>query len=142
MNFVAQHDEQTSEVEVERSGSGYRVRLDDRWIQADLVSAGGYVRSLRLEDGTQFSLIHHREGNMHEVTLAGSNVRVEIIDPLALRRRREDDAGSGSRPRDRRPYLGIAHAPVDGEDDLGALVVSGDVSRLGGRRLRARRCPS
>jgi biotin carboxyl carrier protein len=95
MKFVAQHEKQTIEVEVERSGSGYRVRLDDRWIQADLVSAGGYVRSLRLENGTQFSLIHHREGNMHEVTLAGSNVRVEIIDPLALRRRREDDAGSG-----------------------------------------------
>lgn len=86
MKFVAQHDERTFEVEVERSGSGYRVRLDDRWILADLVDAGGYVRSLRLEDGTQFSLIHHRNGTMHEVTLAGSNVRVEIIDPLALRR--------------------------------------------------------
>lgn len=95
MKFVAQHDERTFEVEVERSGSGYRVRLDDRWILADLVDAGGYVRSLRLEDGTQFSLIHHRNGTMHEVTLAGSNVRVEIIDPLALRRRREDDAGGG-----------------------------------------------
>lgn len=95
MKFVAQHEERTIEVEVERSGSGYRVRLDGRWIHADLVTAGGYVRSLRLDDGTQFALIHHREGNMHEVSLAGSNVRVEIIDPLALRRRREDDAGSG-----------------------------------------------
>lgn len=95
MKFVAQHEERTFEVEVERSGSGYRVRLDDRWIQADLVDAGGYVRSLRLEDGKQFSLIHHRNGTMHEITLGGSNVTVEIIDPLALRRRREDDAGSG-----------------------------------------------
>jgi biotin carboxyl carrier protein len=95
MKFVAQHGERTFEVEVERSGSGYRVRLDDRWIQADLVDAGGYVRSLRLEDGKQFSLIHHRNGTMHEITLSGSNVAVEIIDPLALRRRREDDAGSG-----------------------------------------------
>jgi biotin carboxyl carrier protein len=95
MKFVAQHEDRTFEVEVERSGSGYRVRLDDRWIEADLVDAGGYVRSLRFEDGTQFSLIHHREGTMHEITLAGSNVAVEIIDPLALRRRREDDAGSG-----------------------------------------------
>lgn len=95
MKFVAQHEERTFEVEVERSGSGYRVRLDDRWIHADLVDAGGYVRSLRLEDGTQFSLIHHRNGTMHEVTLAGSSVRVEIIDPLALRRRREDDGGGG-----------------------------------------------
>ncbi len=95
MKFVAQHEERTFEVEVERSGSGYRVRLDDRWIHADLVDAGGYVRSLRLEDGKQFSLIHHRNGTMHEITLGGSNVTVEIIDPLALRRRREDDAGSG-----------------------------------------------
>jgi biotin carboxyl carrier protein len=95
MKFVAQHDERTFEVEVERAGSGYRVRLDDRWIHADLVNAGGYVRSLRLEDGSQFSLLHHREGSIHEITLAGSSVRVEIIDPLSLKRRREDSAGSG-----------------------------------------------
>ena len=63
---------------------------------ADLANAGSYVRSLRLEGGTQFSLVHHREGSTHEITLAGSNVKVDVIDPLSLkRRRREDETGGG-----------------------------------------------
>ena len=33
---------------------------------------------------------------MHEITLSGTTITVEIIDPLALRRRRsEDDMGAG-----------------------------------------------
>ena len=96
MRFIARHDEKEIEVEVERHGGGYRVRIGDRWIEADLVDAGGFVRSLRLEDGTQFSLIHHREGNMHEITLGSTTIAVEIIDPLAQRRRRgDDDMGAG-----------------------------------------------
>ena len=96
MRFIARHDEKEIEVEVERHGGGYRVRIGERWIEADLVDAGEFVRSLRLEDGTQFSLIHHREGNVHEITLGSATIAVEIIDPLAQRRRRgEDDMGDG-----------------------------------------------
>lgn len=96
MRFIARHDEKEIEVEVERHGGGYRVRIGERWIEADLVDAGGFVRSLRLEDGTQFSLIHHREGNVHEITLGSATIAVEIIDPLAQRGRRgEDDMGAG-----------------------------------------------
>lgn len=96
MKFIARHDEKDVEVEVERHGGGYRVRIGDRWIEADLVDAGGFVRSLRLQDGTQFSLLHHREGTVHEITLGSSTIKVEMIDPLALRRRRgEDDMGTG-----------------------------------------------
>ena len=91
MKFIARHDEKDVDVEVERHGGGYRVRIGDRWIEAELVDAGGVVRSLRLEDGTQFSLIHHREGDRHLITLAGTTIPVEIIDPLAKRRRRSDD---------------------------------------------------
>ncbi|MEO8036169.1 MAG: hypothetical protein ABI837_17165, partial [Acidobacteriota bacterium] len=83
MRFVARHDGQEIAVEVERSGSGYRVKLGERWLVADLVDAGPSVRSLRLEDGTQFSLLHHREGTLHQVTLASASIQVEITDPLA-----------------------------------------------------------
>ena len=96
MKFIARRDGADVEVEVERHGAGYRVRIGDRWLEADLVNAGNFVRSLRLQDGTQYSLIHHREGNLHEITLSGTTITVEIIDPLALRRRRsEDDMGAG-----------------------------------------------
>jgi biotin carboxyl carrier protein len=91
MRFVARHGSDDIAVEIERAGNGYRVRLGDRWIVADLVDAGPFVRSLRLEDGTQLALIHHRDGDTHEITLADSMIQVDIIDPLALKRRRADD---------------------------------------------------
>jgi biotin carboxyl carrier protein len=94
VKFIAREGDRELEVEVQRHGAGYRVRLGDRWIEADFINVGRYVRSLRLEDGTQFSLVHHREGNTHEISLDGSTVYVDIIDPIAAkRRRREDEMG-------------------------------------------------
>jgi biotin carboxyl carrier protein len=96
MKFIAKHDGDEFPVEVERHHGGYIVKLRDRVIEADLVNAGPFVRSLRLGDGTQFALIHHRSGSMHEITLADSTIHVEINDPLALRRkRREDETSAG-----------------------------------------------
>jgi biotin carboxyl carrier protein len=96
VKLIARYGDTAIDVEVQRHGRGYRVRLGDRWFVADVTDIGRYVRSLRLEDGTQFALIHHREGTVHEITLAGSTVVVEMIDPLAMRRkRREDEVGGG-----------------------------------------------
>ncbi|HUP50444.1 MAG TPA: biotin/lipoyl-containing protein [Thermoanaerobaculia bacterium] len=96
MKLIARHEGNDIEVEVQRLGSGHRVRLGRRWVEANLVDAGRFVRSLRLEDGTQFSLVHHRDGDTHEITLAGSNVKIGIIDPLSLKRRRREDEGGGA----------------------------------------------
>jgi biotin carboxyl carrier protein len=93
--FIARGDEEEIEVLVERHGRGYRVKLGDRWVEVDLVKAGPFVQSLRLEDGTQYSLLAHREDNRHHVSLAGSTVDIEIFDPLARRRRGGgDDMGA------------------------------------------------
>jgi biotin carboxyl carrier protein len=98
MRLIASHGGEDIQVEVERSGDTYRVKLGDRWLVAEMINAGPYVRSLRLEDGTQIALLHHREGITHEITLADSTVRVDITDPLSLKRNRgEDDiAASGT----------------------------------------------
>jgi biotin carboxyl carrier protein len=94
MKLVARYDGTDTPVEVERHGGGYRVKIGDRTILADLGAAGPYVRSLRLEDGTQYALMHHRDGNTHQITLSGATYHVEIFDPLSLMRRRsEDDMG-------------------------------------------------
>ncbi|HYM62476.1 MAG TPA: biotin/lipoyl-containing protein [Thermoanaerobaculia bacterium] len=96
MRLIARHEGREIEVEVERHGPDYRVRLGDRWIVADLVNCGRFIRSLRLEDGTQFSIIHHRDGNQHSITLPDAVFQVELIDPLALKRRHaEDEHGGG-----------------------------------------------
>jgi len=105
VKLVARHDGDDIPVEVERHGGGYRVRIGDRWLEADLVSAGPFVRSLRLSDGRQFSLIHHRDGNRHEVTLTTTAIHVEITDPLALKRKRSDDEMGA---------VGIIHALMPG----------------------------
>ena len=105
MRLIARHDGVEIPVEVERHGSGYRVKVGDRLLEADLIDAGPSIRSLRLADGTQYALIHHQTGNMHEVTLAATSVHVEIIDPLALRRRKNEDQMGGG---------GVISAPMPG----------------------------
>lgn len=95
MRFVARHDGNDIPVEVERHGAGYRVKLGERWVEADLASAGPALRSLRLADGTQYALVHHQNGNLHEITLADSTIHVEITDPLVLRRRKGGDEMGG-----------------------------------------------
>ena len=86
VKFIAREGERELEVEVQRHGAGYRVRLGDRWIEADLASVGKYVQSLRLDDGTQHSLVHHRSGTTHEISMDGGMFVIDIIDPLAARR--------------------------------------------------------
>jgi biotin carboxyl carrier protein len=84
------------EVEVLRHGSGYRVRVGERWLEADLIEAGPFIRSLRLDGGTQLALTHHSAGTTHEISLGNATVTVDIIDPIAAKRRRRDDEIGGS----------------------------------------------
>lgn len=91
MRFIARHGGEEIPVEVERHGSGYRVRVGERWLVADLVSAGGSLRSLRLEDGTQLSIVHDREGTTYQIGLPDSTLHIDITDPLALKRTRRED---------------------------------------------------
>lgn len=94
MKFVAQHEGDVVPVEVERHGSGYTVKIDDRVLAVDLVKAGEAVHSLRFEDGTQFAFVHQRHGTIHEISFSGAKATIEIIDPLSLRRKsREDEEG-------------------------------------------------
>ena len=121
MKFIARVGERELEVEVERHNAGYRVRLGDRWIDAEFVNVGNYVRSLRLEDGTQVSLIQHAVGHVHEVSLGGTIITVEIIDPLAAKRRgRDDELSSG----------GVVKAMMPGRV-VRVLVSKGDSVRKG-----------
>jgi biotin carboxyl carrier protein len=96
VRLIAKHDGEEFPVEVERTGSGYRVKVGDRWIAADLIDAGPFLKSLRLEDGSQFALLHHREGNRHQITLSDRTIHVELVDPLSAKRRRREDETSGS----------------------------------------------
>jgi biotin carboxyl carrier protein len=102
--FIARYRDEETTLEVERHGSSYRVKIGDRWIAADLVAAGG-LHSLRLDDGRQFALQHHRDGATRQITIGASRLDIEIIDPLALRRKGGDDHLGAS---------GIIKAPMPG----------------------------
>jgi biotin carboxyl carrier protein len=121
VKLIAREGGNEFEVEVQRHGTGYRVRINDRWIEADFVQVGPYVHSLRLDDGTQRSIGHHREGNTHEISLGGATMAVDIIDPLAAKRRgREDEMGGG----------GVVKAMMPGRV-VRVLVAEGDTVRKG-----------
>jgi biotin carboxyl carrier protein len=98
MRFVARHGDDEIAIEIERAGTAYRVKLGDRELIAEMTDAGPFMRSLRLEDGTQIALLHHREGNTHEITLIDSTVQVDITDPLSLKRKSgvEDMVAAGT----------------------------------------------
>jgi 3-methylcrotonyl-CoA carboxylase alpha subunit len=125
VRFIARHGGEEIPIEVERHGNAYRVGLGDRWLVADVVNAGPYLRSLRLEDGTQLSMVHDRDGNMHEISLPDSTIHVEITDPLSLKRkRREDEIGGG----------GIIRAMMPGRI-VRVMVKKGDAVRKGASLL-------
>ena len=95
MRLIATHKGEQTEVVVERFGSGYRVLVGNKWIVTDLVDAGVAVRSLRFDDGRQYSLVHHRDGSVHQLTFAGRTFHIDVVDPLALRRKSGEDEMSG-----------------------------------------------
>lgn len=96
MKFIARHAGEEIPIDVERLASGYQVRVGDRSFVVDLAEAGRFLRSLRLEDGTQIALIHHRDGTEHQISLPESTIHVDITDPLSLKRiRSEDQMGAG-----------------------------------------------
>lgn len=121
MRFIARRDGTDIPVEVERLGSGYRVKIGEKWIVIDVVETGRSLHSLRLEDGTQFAFAHHREGTMHHVSLGGANVAVEVVDPLALRRKGSDDSSGAG---------GVLKAMMPGRV-VRLLVHKGDTVRRG-----------
>jgi biotin carboxyl carrier protein len=104
LKFIARYRDEETTLEVERHGSSYRVKIGDRWITADLVAAGG-LHSLRLDDGKQYSLQYHRDGTTRQITIGASRLDIEIVDPLALRRKGGDDHLGAS---------GIIKAPMPG----------------------------
>jgi acetyl/propionyl-CoA carboxylase alpha subunit len=136
--FTARYRDEEIPLEVERHGSTYRVKVGERWIVADLITAGG-LRSLRLEDGTQFLLAHHREGTMHQVTIGASRVDIEIVDPLALRRKRGDDhlGGTGLLVLEAMKMENEIPAPADGVVDE-IFVKPGDTVEGGADLLHLR----
>ena len=121
MKLIARHNGDEIPVEVERHGSGYVVTMGGKSVSVDLTSAGPFVYSLQLDDGTQFGLTHHRNGNTHEVSLAGSKVVVDIVDPLTLKRRSREDAGGAG---------GVVKALMSGRI-VRVLVNQGDNVRKG-----------
>lgn len=96
MKLVAVQDGKTTPVEVERAGTGYRVRIGERWMNVDMTAANAFVFSILFEDGRQARLTHRREGSVHEISFGNRIVHVELHDPLAMKRsRREDQAADG-----------------------------------------------
>lgn len=121
MKFVARRGDQTISVEVERSGSSYRLVIGDRTMSADLIEADGHLRSLRLDDGRQFLFTHHREGKTHSVSFGGQEVQLELLDPLAMR---ADQSGQ-----DNRTGSGLVRAFMPGRVVRILIEAGGEVKR-------------
>lgn len=85
MKLIAKSGGESIPLTIERYGAGYRVVLREKTYVVDMITAE-VMRSIRFEDGGQFLFLHHREGNTHEVSFGDQSVRLEMHDPLAMRR--------------------------------------------------------
>lgn len=92
MKFLARRGEEEIAVEVEWTGTRYRVRLDDRELVGELIQARGELRALRMENGRQRLLTHRREGYRHFVSFGTHEIQFELLDSLAARRSRDTGA--------------------------------------------------
>jgi Biotin carboxyl carrier protein len=72
------------------------VRLGDRWVEIDMVRANRFVHSLRMQDGTQFLVIHDSQGVHHSISFGDCKVHFDLHDPLAMKRKRREDEMGGS----------------------------------------------
>ena len=96
MKFVVRHLGEEMVVEIERDGSEYRIKIDERSFNAEMTVANRFLSTLRLDDGAQYLVVHHRDGNAHEVSFGDRTVCLELFDPLTLKRTaREDQTGGG-----------------------------------------------
>ena len=98
MKLIARREGEQKEIEIERHGAGYRMRIDGREVLFDLVRCNAQLNSIRFEDGAQYLFGHHADGAKHVVSFDDQAVHVELYDPLALRSKRGDDdsAAGGS----------------------------------------------
>lgn len=95
MRFLARHEGEAVAVEVERHGAGYRVRIGEREIEADLVAAGESLHVLRFPGGRQYLFLTDRDGSETRITMAGRRVHLQIEDPLSAKRFRREDESHG-----------------------------------------------
>jgi len=96
VKLICRMNEETTDVKVERAGSGYRVAIGDRTFDVDLATANNRLRSVTFGEHDQYLVVHHQEGNQHEVSFRDRTIHLELFDPLAMkRRRREEEDGGG-----------------------------------------------
>lgn len=96
MELVAKASGREARIHLERTAAGYRVRLDERTYDVDVVHVGGNVRSL-LIDGGQFVVSTRPRGNgKYTVSHADGGEDVELMDPLTyLAREAHATVGAG-----------------------------------------------
>jgi len=83
VKLVVEHEGRVEEVEIEREGALWRVRVGETEHQVDAVRVGGTSRSLRI-DGGQYEVdaTHLGEGR-YEISRAGWLEQVRVQDPLS-----------------------------------------------------------
>lgn len=99
MDLIVQLGDREERVTVERTASGYRLRLGGTDYRVDAVAAGGNgVRSLRLGGGDHFEVAVHADGaGRYRVASRRAAAEVEVLSPLAHLARKTAGAGAGRR---------------------------------------------
>ena len=94
MDLVAKASGREARLRLERTEKGYRVRVDERTYDVDVVHVAGNVRSLVI-DGSQFVVSARPRGNgRYTVSHVDGSGDVELVDPLTHLARQAHAAGA------------------------------------------------
>ena len=99
MALIARHEGREARVSVERSGTHYRVTVDDRAYEIDLERFGAAGRSL-IYAGTQHEVsVKPLTDGRYQVASSRGLAEVEVVDPLThlAREARQADRATGPR---------------------------------------------
>ena len=95
MELVVKEGGREAQLHLERTESGYRIRLDEKLYDVDVVHVGGHVRSLLIE-GRQYVVSVRPQGNgSYRVSHVDGSGDVELMDPLTHLAREAHGAGRG-----------------------------------------------
>lgn len=93
---VKEKDRDAGQVHLERTDSGYQVRVGEKTYDVDVAHVGGDVRSLLIE-GRQFIVSVRSQGNgKYKVSHSDGSKDVELMDPLTHLAREAHGTGRGS----------------------------------------------
>ncbi len=95
MELIARHQDREAKVHLERTESGYRIKIGDLEYEVDVAQAGSTIHSLLIEGRQHEVTVRRQKEGVYWVNSALGADEVELMDPLTHLAREAHEASGG-----------------------------------------------